>query len=311
MSRIGRSVLFMALLLMVSAACASNTTDSPTNTPQPTVPAPATPTSLPPAATPNPLQEPIATIAAAQATAQQIPGFEGVFTDEVNAHLYLFSGSVGQVVSIGMIEQGTQLDPYLLLMGPTGAVYAADDDGGDGGVAAAINDFELPVAGTYFVLATSARGRGEGPVIPEGATAPEPQAYRLTYEGVTAVESISLDDLDFSTLALERGTPTPIELTQDSPIRYILLEANAGETISIITEGEDFGADTLLYIFNDAGERIAVNDDVVETQSSYARIENFAFPRDGRYLVMVTVYNYFQAMNADWETSAPFTLVIE
>lgn len=247
----------------------------------------------------------------AVAEAEAIPGFDNVFAGEVNAHLYLFTGAVGDVVSIGMVTQNPQLDPYLVLMGPTGAVYAANDDAGDGTVFAAIDDFELPEAGTYFVLATSARGLAEGPVIPEGGDAPQPQPYRLTYEGVTEVVSINLEDVNFTTLDIGRGESAEITLSQESPIQYILLEGDVENPLTISTAGEDFFTDTIIHLFDAGGNRVGINDDDQSRESTYATLRDFAFPENGTYLAIVTVFNFFQAYDENWQDGQQFTLTIE
>jgi hypothetical protein len=67
--------------------------------------------------------------------------------------LYTFDGTSGQVVTIA--HDGVSLsDPYLLLVGPDGAVGAEDDDGGDG-LSSLISGFALPASGTYTIEATA------------------------------------------------------------------------------------------------------------------------------------------------------------
>lgn len=64
-------------------------------------------------------------------------------------HHWLFDGEVGDMVDISM--RGG-LDAYLELFAPDGVRVAVDDDGG-GGSDAAIAAFELPLSGTYRIIA--------------------------------------------------------------------------------------------------------------------------------------------------------------
>jgi hypothetical protein len=64
-------------------------------------------------------------------------------------HHWLFEGEEGDDVSISM---SGELDAYLELFAPNGVRVAVDDDGG-GGSDAAIVAFELPLSGTYRIIA--------------------------------------------------------------------------------------------------------------------------------------------------------------
>jgi hypothetical protein len=64
-------------------------------------------------------------------------------------HHWLFDGEAGDVVDISMRGE---LDAYLELFAPDGVRVAVDDDSG-GGSDAAIAAFELPLSGTYRIIA--------------------------------------------------------------------------------------------------------------------------------------------------------------
>jgi hypothetical protein len=76
-------------------------------------------------------------------------------------HNWLFEGQEGEIVSISMtgIEEG--LDAFLELYAPGGEQVTTDDDSG-GESNAAILDFELPVSGTYRVIARGYAGPDMG-----------------------------------------------------------------------------------------------------------------------------------------------------
>jgi hypothetical protein len=67
-------------------------------------------------------------------------------------HHWLFEGEVGDVVSISMVAVDGDMDTYLELFAPDGEWVMSDDDSG-GDSNAAILEFELPLTGTYRVLA--------------------------------------------------------------------------------------------------------------------------------------------------------------
>ena len=74
-----------------------------------------------------------------------------IYVNEGEEHLYLFEGSVGDVISINMFET-SGMDTYLELIAPSGNLLAYDDDSGMGA-----NDFidaiNLNENGTYFIIA--------------------------------------------------------------------------------------------------------------------------------------------------------------
>jgi hypothetical protein len=67
-------------------------------------------------------------------------------------HHWLFEGEEGDVVSISMVGVDEGMDAYLELFAPNGVQVAADDDSGPT-TDAAISEFELPVSGTYRIVA--------------------------------------------------------------------------------------------------------------------------------------------------------------
>ncbi len=67
-------------------------------------------------------------------------------------HHLLFEGQEGDVVSISMTAMGEDMDTYLELFAPDGVQVATDDDSGSGSDAAIVA-FELPLSGTYRIIA--------------------------------------------------------------------------------------------------------------------------------------------------------------
>jgi hypothetical protein len=67
-------------------------------------------------------------------------------------HHWLFEGAAGDIVSISMVAVNGDMDTYLELFAPDGEWVTGDDDSG-GNSNAAILEFELPLTGSYRVLA--------------------------------------------------------------------------------------------------------------------------------------------------------------
>lgn len=72
-------------------------------------------------------------------------------------HHWLFEGAEGDVVTISITATDEELDTYLELFAPDGVRVMTDDDSG-GDYNAAILEFELPLSGTYRIIA---RGYGD------------------------------------------------------------------------------------------------------------------------------------------------------
>ncbi|MGJ3239652.1 MAG: tetratricopeptide repeat protein [Anaerolineae bacterium] len=69
-----------------------------------------------------------------------------------------FEGEAGQVITISADDfSGTVVDPLISLLNPDGEPIAGDDDFG-GVLNSLIDDFELPVDGTYTLLVSHAEG---------------------------------------------------------------------------------------------------------------------------------------------------------
>ncbi len=67
-------------------------------------------------------------------------------------HHWLFEGGEGDVVTISMTAVSEDMDTYLELFAPDGVRVMSDDDGG-GEANAEISAFELPMSGTYRIIA--------------------------------------------------------------------------------------------------------------------------------------------------------------
>lgn len=242
---------------------------------------------------------------------------EDSFGEDSNAHLYAFYASEGDMVSINMTQltEDTSLDPYLVLMSASGAVLAVDDDGGERFFSAALDRIELPQDGLYLVLATEAPGlRYDLMDAHDEAVLEDDLGYELDITGINQpddVESFTLDAAE-----AEPGDRVSLTLDEDEPVDFVMLQGSEGDAVSLetTTAGED-DVDTLLYLFDDVGTRVAVNDDG-EGIGLYSRIDGYTFDNDGQHLVLVTAYG-FQHTEPDsntpeeWSGGGSVELVIE
>jgi len=232
------------------------------------------------------------------------------FTTEVNAHLYAFNGRANDLVTISMLQpENSALDPYLVLLGGDGSVVAEDDDSGPRLFSALIQNATLPADGTYFVLATTKTGeRFDFEGIYESANdIPNDLTYEISLEG-TWVES---ENLDYADSSLSNNSPLQMTVSKETPVAYASFTARSGDTITITTASTGQDMDTILYLFDAEGNRIAVNDDG-DNMGYFSQINRFSLPENGFYFVIATSYGFNTAheTRGDWDGAGTFTLTI-
>ena len=233
------------------------------------------------------------------------------FEGDVNAHLYVFHASAGDIVDITMIQTDSSLlDPYLVLLGAAGQVYTSDDDGGPEALSSMIEGWEVPEDGTYLILATSFGGLRAG-VDPDEE--PEPMSYDVSVSGISTPSSLE-DPSKFQYFAgqLELGDSSTLEISADEPVYFVTFVAEEGDLLTIETSDDSDGPsiDTLLYLFDPNGNRIAVNDDG-EGIGLYSSISNIELPEDGMYMVFATSWDFAQSYEEGWENEGSFQFTIE
>lgn len=236
------------------------------------------------------------------------------FEGDVNAQLYVFIGSAGDVVDITMIQADDSfLDPYVVLMGPAGQVYASDDDSGPEPLSSEISGFELPEDGTYFILATTFNGLRALEETENNAEA-EPVTYEVSVSGINTPAGVDNSErFDYFAGQLEIGAdPIVLAITPEEPVFYVTFAGEQGDLVSITTADDEDGPaiDTLLYLFDTNGNRIAVNDDG-EGIGLYSSIDNIELPEDGLYMVFATSWDFAESYEEEWSNAGSFSIVIE
>lgn len=230
------------------------------------------------------------------------------FTNDVNAHLYAFNGRANDSVNIWMIQsENSTLDPYLVLLGGDGAVIASDDDSGPRLFSAFIQNALLPADGTYFILATTKSGErfDFAGIYTNPRDMPTNLRYELRLEGA----SVEDDEIEWDAIELRVGSAIDVEVTKAKPVVYATFTARRGEVVTITTTNIGQNMDTILYLFDAEGNRVAVNDDG-ENMGYFSQINRFSIPEDGVYLIVATSYGFDVAYQTrtDWEGAGRFRL---
>jgi hypothetical protein len=231
---------------------------------------------------------------------------ESAFTATETAHLYAFNASAGDNLTLGMTQAAdSTLDPFLVVVGPSGQVVASDDDsGGEPFLSSRISNITLPEDGSYFVLATSfiyidnilAENQVEGVTEQEAG-----ESYTLTLSGITPPASLPDFDpelISFFGTSMNVGDTMQGESTLEFPVGYYVFAGTAGQIVNIMAEGTD-SFDPIIHVFSPAGERIAVNDDDDQGGTLNSAIRGLELPYDGLYLVWVTNPFFYNAGVAD------------
>jgi len=212
------------------------------------------------------------------------------------ADYWQFYGSRGDVISIQMVGLSdpdlSAPDTYLILQYEDGTVLVEDDDSA-GGTDSLIANFELPLDGTYIIVATSFGGADGG-------------WYELSLELVGRLAR-RIDYLG----QINYGESRSADLIPEVPAHVWEFEGRAGEEIYIAmytleealdpylillqmdeVELEEFFAlsdDELGYLEEVAAERgiwLTSNDDWNEEVNSL--IPSYVLPADGRYFIVAT-----------------------
>jgi hypothetical protein len=225
----------------------------------------------------------------------------GTFEDTATMQLYTFNGLEGDEVSIWMTQaEDSFIDPILILVGPRGEVVGYNDDSedaDDAALASAIIDAELPADGSYLVVATTLSDMRSVTELDEAAE------YEITMEGASEVEIPEGESpVQLAGVTAEVGQDGALEVTFAEPVYYVFFSAEEGQTISIST-GEAADAevplsDTMLWVFDNAGTRIAGVDDTDD--GLYAAVE-FEAEYSGAYLAFATHPFFYFAADAESE----------
>lgn len=222
-----------------------------------------------PQGTPTPTPQPVFPIR---------PGtIEGSISDAAPSARYSFEASADQSVTLRMETTSGNLDPFLTLFGPDGAVVGRNDDLEPGNRNAQIA-LTLTQSGTYIVEASRFSQGGTGSagtfrlsLTLSGAQIGQPAADPLTAPPPFAVDFTIINFQDVSAGSL----------TVDAPRRFYAIGARQGDLVRAILTRTSGDLEPQLRILNRSGEDLSRT---AQTRAGEA-IAYATLPETGWYLV--------------------------
>lgn len=224
--------------------------------------------------------------------------------EDSTMQIFMFLGSEGDEVSVTMESEDTSaLDPFVVLLATTGEVIAYNDDVDydNGDYNSEIDSVELPADGRYIVLATMYTEVRDATVTPDSPL-DEPLAYALTVSGFTEPEEIAEEDSNNFVLDAEDGevhAEGTLTVSADLPVAYIFFPAEEGQEINLstseVSDSDQPVTDTMIYVFDAEGQRIAGNDDIDYDGGDYLSEVSVEAPDSGTYIAFVTSYGFWAA----------------
>ncbi|MBW4483433.1 MAG: trypsin-like peptidase domain-containing protein [Tildeniella torsiva UHER 1998/13D] len=185
---------------------------------------------------------------------------------------YRFEGQAGQTVTIAMNSQ--DVDPYLILLAADRDDFSVQDDDSGGDLSARIS-VQLPYTGSYIILANS-YGQGES------------GRYQLQLSQTGGGQGGPTPSTPSSTGLRQQGNLGPGDgtLQDGSYYQEFGFQGRAGQSVRLRLESPDF--DTYLILLDEAGNRLAENDDANPNNTNSEMV--VTLPRNGTYSVLVNSY---------------------
>ncbi|MCT7948631.1 trypsin-like peptidase domain-containing protein [Ancylothrix sp. C2] len=201
------------------------------------------------------------------------PGSNVLRADNSFFDIYTFQGRAGERVVIEMASQ--EIDPFLILLSPSGRDLAQDDDGGSGQNARIVA--VLPSTGTYTVIANSAERGQEG-------------GYSLRASSNSGNRATTQQTVSGNSIARLEGIlgPGASVLPSDGSLyRESAFQGSAGQSVTITLRSPDF--DTYLVVIDPEGKIIAQNNDISPNDKNSSL--QVKFQRTGTYRVIINAHD--------------------
>jgi hypothetical protein len=191
------------------------------------------------------------------------------------AQRFTFEGRTGETLDITMTQQDGTLDAYLILLAPSGAEIARNDDDSANNTNARLNQIRLDEDGTYTVVATR---------------------WRQRFGDSTGDFTLEVNDSD------NDGTPTTTTqrisydvavtdtLNDTTPSRTYSFAGEQGDIIQVMVNTQDEELDPSVALHDSGGNEIAFNEDINAIRNYDAAISDFTLPYTGYYTVVVNRY---------------------
>ncbi len=178
-------------------------------------------------------------------------------------HLWRFTGTAGQIVSIVLIPDDEKLDGILNLYGPDGRRLAALDEGFSGD-AELISGFSLPVTGEYTIFVSSFADAGG--------------AYSLSLDegGEFTQNFYEAGDLFYGDVRQEN--------LQSLEVHAWYFTGQASDMVTIKVMPLDPWLDVDVWLLDENVERLAAQDQFLAGE---AEIIHATLPAEGQYVILV------------------------
>lgn len=154
---------------------------------------------------------------------------EGTLTSSELSALYFFNGAAGDSVLIRLSSD--DFDSYLTLSDPYGYEVITNDDGG-GNLNSLIGPYTLADTGQYMITARSLSGTSTGDYV------------------------LELERAEVS--VLEFNETVTVDISDESSAAYFTFEANAGDVIDVVVDGD---VDTNLTLNDTYNYQLAYDED--------------------------------------------------
>lgn len=219
--------------------------------------------------------------------------------DADTMHLYAFAGAANTTVTISMTRTDGSLDPLLILLGQDGSLIGWDDD--SGGDLNAQLTATLPETDIYLVFASTLFALYQQGIQDINGS------YSISISGAAAV--LDKNDLDLTQMAIPSvGLDSSITAVIDEEHPVFLAWLTVQDSITVDLNSPSAEVDTLMYVFDVDGKRIAIDDDGGADGYS-ASIPSLPLTEAGQYLIVVTSFDYHNA-NESGLSGGTFDLIV-
>lgn len=198
----------------------------------------------------------------------------GEISDRQFTKYYRFEAQTDDIMTIRMSRGGGVLDAFLVLAN-TGLIELVSDDDSGGGQDAMIEQYRIPAAGTYYIIATRFE-REAGTSV---------GTYRLELQSLGNAFDNVADDI----LRISYGTTVTGRIDDDTPELLYAFWGVEGDTITLSMNRGDGNLDPVVSILNIDQDPVIRDDDSGGGQN--ARIGSYTIPVTGTYYVRATRYS--------------------
>jgi hypothetical protein len=231
---------------------------------------------------------------------------EGTLTNAATAQLFAFNASEGDTVNVTLQPEATdEIAPCVLILGPAGQVVGADCDPDN---TAATASGEVTFEGTHFILVSTVES-----LVDADATVNEDVSFTVGVAGNTTPPGVE-DTLVYFRSDLPVGTSIEGYSSPTEPVFYFVFNGQSGQSVTIALTSPDI--DALLMVFDETGQRIAVNDTAPGilslASSTDAGVASITLPVSGLYFVFATDSNVAQvADDAEAFSGGNFVITLQ